>query len=111
MADSSRENDPVLDALDASTRYEIEQVQHALDRLEGRASVRWGGGLGRRQQARGKIAAPPGLDRGVPGAGRLRDELAVDLTETCTGQRVELGSTPPCGRGEVTGLCVHGNTR
>ena len=28
------ENDQVLDALDASTRFELEQVRHALDRLE-----------------------------------------------------------------------------
>lgn len=33
-------------------------------------------------------------------------ELAAQLTEECTGERIRLGLTRPCGRGEVTDLCV-----
>lgn len=38
-------------------------------------------------------------------------ELAVQLTEACTGQPVELGITHPCGRGQDTDLCVRGESR
>lgn len=33
-------------------------------------------------------------------------ELAAQLTEECTGERIQLGITRPCGRGSVTNLCV-----